>query len=812
MDKINGFAFIYLLLMVSSFCVALIFFFLGLSKFNNESKQKGEKSSLLLIFNKEIFVSIIILISSLFIGNLLTLFGYYLGFIDITIEAHFVHAATVIVLSLSMFTSVGLLISAIFFKKGCDNQNSKLLFASSLILVISFLFFVTIGVLNNLSGDSGGPVFFFIDLPAIIFIFVNIVRRVRIFKTYFEDPKKLAFSKPFCIIFLVFIIYRILKEIFFYAFLKLWGPLYTNFKMIPLFLLLIIASIILFKLYKSQFNTVENIVIKSNVVNKETKELLNKNTETTKKRKLAPLFISLGSALSFIIVIVIVIFYFPACGTVGPDHTAAYPTYPIDDVNYLISNQQYDEAESILKNITDSDEEVDRLKNLCQAGKCFRDGDYEGGFDYMIAADGYVIVEYDPNGGYNHFGSERIDSSNPNINNEATRNEGTFTYWEAIDHQIFPELNKANLSLLAHYDNESSDGIYELSLISVGYGYATGEGHYYSDEYVTIQAIPDTGYSFYCWAYRDTDDSMNILSFDNPYTFLMPNYDYELYAYFEVDNNSTMNNGTTPILSEDNKTITYGLYPQSNVNDSSLIDSLNELTTTESNGWYLYEGEYYAKRTAYPYSSSYQFDNGTTIVEGNTYWFKCEPITWEILSIDNGEYYLLSSLLLDTQAYGNSISDYYDNGKIVYPNNYGHSDIRVWLSMYFYKPAFSLDNSHLILTTVDNSASTTSNSSSAYASDNTEGYVFLPSYKDYYNSSYGFNFNSDRCCRTTDWARARGAYCSTKSEYLYNGEYWTRSPGDTPKMSYAISESGSIGQNSIYNSECAVRPAITLVL
>ena len=62
------------------------------------------------------------------------------------------------------------------------------------------------------------------------------------------------------------------------------------------------------------------------------------------------------------------------------------------------------------------------------------------------------------------------------------------------------------------------------------------------NEDVTIEAIPDIGYSFYCWAYRDTDDSMNVLSFDNPYTFSMPNYDYELYAYFEVDNNSTMNN------------------------------------------------------------------------------------------------------------------------------------------------------------------------------------------------------------------------------------------------------------------------------
>lgn len=79
-------------------------------------------------------------------------------------------------------------------------------------------------------------------------------------------------------------------------------------------------------------------------------------------------------------------------------------------------------------------------------------------------------------------------------------------------------------------------------MISSEGGYATGEGQYHYNEEVTIQAIPDIGYSFYYWVYRDTDDISYVLSFDNPYTFLMPYYDYELYAYFEVDNNSTMNN------------------------------------------------------------------------------------------------------------------------------------------------------------------------------------------------------------------------------------------------------------------------------
>lgn len=533
---INWFSFIYLLLMVSSFCVALIFFFFGLSKFNNESKQKGEKTSLLLIFNKEIFASIIILISSLFIGYLLTLVGYFCNFLETTPAFHLDYVIPVTSISISIFTSVGLLISAILFKKGCDKQNSKLLFASFIILAILFLFFVTIGITNHLRNNFRTFAFWLVDLPAIIFIFVNIVRRVRIFKTYFEDSKKLAFSKSFCIIFLVFIIYRIVKEIFFHSFLKLDTSVYTNFKMIPLILLLFIASIILFKLSKAQFNTDENIVNKTNVVNKETKELLNENTKATKKRKLAPLFISLGSAVSFIIVVVIFILYFPACKTIESEKPITYPIYDLID---LISDQYYDEAESILNNITESDEEVERLRKLCQAGKCFRDGNYEGGFNYMIAADGYVVVNYDPNGGENYFNQEIIDSTKPNITNSAVKDGATFSDWEVVYHQILPESNCANLTLFANF--EAEEQLYELSLVSLGGGYVTGQGQYYYNEEVTIEAIPDTGYSFYCWLYRNTDGILYELSFDNPYTFLMPNYDYELYAYFELDDNSTMN-------------------------------------------------------------------------------------------------------------------------------------------------------------------------------------------------------------------------------------------------------------------------------
>ena len=237
--------------------------------------------------------------------------------------------------------------------------------------------------------------------------------------------------------------------------------------------------------------------------------------------------------------------------------------------------------------------------------------------------------------------------------------------------------------------------------------------------------------------------------------------------------------GEFPILSDDEKTLTYGLYPQTNVNDSDLVASLNELTTTESNGYYFYNKVYYAKVSAAPNSSGYKFDNGTTIVEGTTYWFKCEPITWNVLSNNSGEYYILSSVLLDSQRYNEDYSGTKDGH---YANNYEYSEIRSWLNNDFYNSAFALGNSHIQTTTVDNSAATTGSTDNPYACSNTQDKVFLPSYKDYINSSYGFSTSTDltatRCCKTTDWARARGAYYNNSSSYLYNGCYWTRSPRD----------------------------------
>ena len=275
--------------------------------------------------------------------------------------------------------------------------------------------------------------------------------------------------------------------------------------------------------------------------------------------------------------------------------------------------------------------------------------------------------------------------------------------------------------------------------------------------------------------------------------------------------------GQLPVTNDTETLIKYGLYPQTNVNDPDLVTTLDGLTTPESNGWYLYDNEYYAKCNATPNKSSYKFDNGTTIVSDTTYWFKCEPITWNVLSNNDGEYYILSSVLLDVHCYYNSTSNRTIDGKTIYPNNYEYSDIRTWLNNDFYNSAFELGDSYIQTTTVDNSAATTNPASSSYACNNTQDKVFLPSYQDYINSTYGFSTltgsTDTRYCKTTDWARARGSNCGTSSSNPYNAWYWTRSPSSANTYSaWGIRYDGYIYGDFVHSTFSCVRPTLIITM
>lgn len=273
---------------------------------------------------------------------------------------------------------------------------------------------------------------------------------------------------------------------------------------------------------------------------------------------------------------------------------------------------------------------------------------------------------------------------------------------------------------------------------------------------------------------------------------------------------------TKPIVSSDGKTIKYGLYPQTNVNDGTLVSTLNALTSPESNGWYLHEGNYYAKAESKPYKTTYTFDNGTPITKEETYWFRCEPIVWKVLSNKSGEYFILSSLLLDAHCFYNSSSDRTIDEKTIYANNYKYSDIRTWLNDEFYNSAFALGNNHIQLKAVDNSVGTTGGNNPTYVCEDTNDKVFLPSHKDYTTSSYDFSTGIDtaisRYCKTTDWARARGSLSSSVGEDFPNqGAYLTRSPNSASFVAvWGANTKGALRELRAYDKDSGIRPSISI--
>lgn len=324
----------------------------------------------------------------------------------------------------------------------------------------------------------------------------------------------------------------------------------------------------------------------------------------------------------------------------------------------------------------------------------------------------------------------------------------------------------------------------------------------YDGETPTKEASGNTKYYFNGWT-----PEVKEVTGDTTYT--------ATYTEIIIENNGV---GSVPVINENNRTIEYGLYPQTHVNDSALIETLNTLQPSTINNWYLYEDNYYCKEVAKVYNNeTYTFDDGTTIINGETYWFKCEVISWDILKNTDGSYLLVTSKLLDTHNFYKDYNNRLENNSIVYANNYEQSDIRSWLNNYFFNTAFALNNSFVLEVNNDNSASTSDSTKNKYACATTLDKVFLPTYQDYLNNDYGFTSDTSvsktRECKTTDYARARGAWYNTTNQLKFNGSYWTRTA--TSEYSYCAWNINSAGFISTYavdgNSHC-VRPSIYINL
>ena len=220
-----------------------------------------------------------------------------------------------------------------------------------------------------------------------------------------------------------------------------------------------------------------------------------------------------------------------------------------------------------------------------------------------------------------------------------------------------------------------------------------------------------------------------------------------------------------------------GEYPQDKVTNETLITALNDITDTDNQGYYEYQGERYAKKL------------------GNYY--KVSPIKWRYLSQLNGKPMLLSEYLLDQHSW--NITTHQDG---IFFNNYKYSDIRKWLNDDFIDKAFT-DDSLIATTKVDNSANSTGQVINPSASEMTSDKVFLISNAEVMTYANGLSENNaNRLANFTEYANGTAEI----------GEWWLRSPSESnTTLAYFVNNKGSI---SIYwgiqESRLGIRPALTL--
>lgn len=303
-------------------------------------------------------------------------------------------------------------------------------------------------------------------------------------------------------------------------------------------------------------------------------------------------------------------------------------------------------------------------------------------------------------------------------------------------------------------------------------------------------------------------------------------------------------------------TFEFGSYPQTKVDDETLTTALTAQagtlpTESDSQAWTSYKyynagspadfmwyqdveysGEKYrgvyftsyrptSTNRGYTYNNSNVDDNGYTIK--NVYWFKFEPISWMVLENLDGESYILTEKVLDSQHYyrtaqtSRTSRSPYDSSttRLVYDNNYQYSDIRGWLNMTFYNLSFTdSDKEHINNTVVDNSSSTTETTGSPYGSDNTNDNVFMPSYQEYFGTSGYFSDNDSRLAVATEYSKAQGVNVKVDTG---RADYWNRSPykymSSISVYAYVASAVGYIGDvsyQSVFNTTGGVRPAMKI--
>ena len=280
--------------------------------------------------------------------------------------------------------------------------------------------------------------------------------------------------------------------------------------------------------------------------------------------------------------------------------------------------------------------------------------------------------------------------------------------------------------------------------------------------------------------------------------------DYSIYPVWqEFDGNIFMN---------------FGSYPQTYVNDEATISNLRTLQNANDNRAILEYDEngdgvkekFMALETDREVKS---ISNGDIIKHGINY-FRFEPISWMILSDNNGEKKLFSEHVLDASPFEAEGYDYFDveNGiNVRRYDDYSKSDIREFATNDFYNIAFSESEKSQILTTfVDNSEAVYGYEEVKYTCEDTYDKVYLISSIES-RSDFLYDYGL-KGAKATDFSA-----CLNIADFSYNASdygtvsYRTRNGGlYSGESAYRIY--GTSGAGVLCTTNIGIRPAINISL
>ncbi len=188
-----------------------------------------------------------------------------------------------------------------------------------------------------------------------------------------------------------------------------------------------------------------------------------------------------------------------------------------------------------------------------------------------------------------------------------------------------------------------------------------------------------------------------------------------------------------------------------------------------------------------------------------------EEIEWIVLEYDKKGH---KTLLLS--RYGLDSIPYYTEWKDI---TWEKCTLRTWLNGEFMEKAFTTEEQSAILTTdVDNSASQGYSKYYTDGGNNTQDQIFLLSYAEanrYLNVTEDDKNNTEACVAPTAYAIANGAWISSDYQTADGeavGWWWLRSPGGNRRCAARVSVVGSLFSNSVHHDGGIVRPAFWLDL